>query len=57
MDYFKSIGIVASIIILAVFTIAFMYFTYIIAIGLLILALIFIVKFLLGAIRKGNSLT
>ncbi len=56
MGYFKSIGIVATLLIFIVFTVLFIYFTYLIAIGLVIISLIFIVKFMITSISVGNSL-
>ena len=56
MMYFQSIGIVFSLIVLVVLTIATMYLSYIVALGLLLVALVFITKHLLSLFKSGNQL-
>jgi hypothetical protein len=51
MDLFKSIGIVVALVVFAVMTIAFMYISYILAIGFIIVTLIFITYYTLRTIK------
>jgi hypothetical protein len=56
MNYFQSIGIVFSLIVLVILTIATMYLSYILAIGILIVGLVYVVKQLLDLTKSGNKL-
>jgi hypothetical protein len=56
MNYFQSIGIVFSLIVLIILTIATMYLSYILAIGILIVGLVYVVKQLLDLTKSGNKL-
>lgn len=52
INFFQSIGIVFTLILLVVFTIAAMYLSYIVAIALLIGALTYIVYNLLSTVKQ-----
>jgi hypothetical protein len=54
INYFKSIGIVASLFLLAIFVAVVVYFTYLVAIGLFLIALVYIVKTLLTDLDRGH---
>ena len=56
MNYFQPIGIVFSLIVLVILTIATMYLSYILAIGILIVGLVYVVKQLLDLTKSGNKL-
>ena len=55
INYFKSIGIVATLLLIVIFTAVVMYFTYILAIGLFLIALVYVVKTLLTDVDKGHT--
>ena len=56
MSYFHSIGIVFTVIVLVVLTIATMYISYIVALGVLLAGAVYVVKQLLDLTKSGNKL-
>jgi hypothetical protein len=56
MNYFHSIGIVFTVIILIIMTLATLYISYVVAIGILLLGAVYVIKQLLDLTKSGNKL-
>ena len=56
MNYFHSIGIVFTVIILIIMTLATLYISYVVAIGILLIGAVYVIKQLLDLTKSGNKL-
>jgi len=56
MNYFHSIGIVFTVIILVIMTLATLYISYVVAIGILLIGAVYVIKQLLDLTKSGNKL-
>jgi hypothetical protein len=54
-NYLTAIGIVFGLVILVAFTVILSYFSYLVALGLVLIFLVFIVKTLLTDVDKGDK--